>query len=195
MATEIGTVLPAWAIRLITEFDAADHSAKELVSGLNPEQLNRQPVPGAWSVGQCLEHLCIANEVYLPAISASLASRPVSTVQEIKPGWFARWFLRNYIEPSPQSKHAPAPKRIVPEARVESSVLDRFLASNQAARGLVRRASDCNINHIRFNNPFIPLLRFTVGTGLQIVSRHECRHLLQAERAKRSLGFLAVSDS
>jgi hypothetical protein len=187
MATEAGTVLPAWSIRLITEFDAADQKAKELVIGLNSEQLNWQPVPGAWSVGQCLEHLCIANEVYLPAISASLAGRSVSPVQEITPGWFARWFIRSYIEPSPQSKRGPAPKKIVPGVRVETSVLDRFLRSNQAARELVRKASDYDVNHIRFRNPFIPILRFTAGTGLQIVSRHERRHLLQAERAKRSL--------
>jgi hypothetical protein len=189
MATEIGTVSPNWSIRLIAELDGADESAKELVVGLNPEQLNWQPIPGAWSVGQCLEHLCIVNEVYLPAISASLAGRSVSAVQEITPGWFARWFIRSYIEPSPQSKRAAAPKKIVPNSRVEPSVLDRFLRSNQAARELVRHAGKYDVNHIRFKNPFIPGLRFTAGAGLQIVCRHERRHLLQAERAKRSLDF------
>jgi hypothetical protein len=28
----------------------------------------------------------------------------------------------------------------------------------------------------------VPLVRFTVGTGLQIIARHNHRHLLQAER-------------
>ncbi len=179
----------AWTLRLIAEFDAADQKAQELVTGLSPEQLNWQPGPGAWSVGQCLEHLCIANEVYLPAISRSLEGKPISAVQEITPGWFGRWFINNYIEPSPQSKHARAPKKIVPGERVEPSVLDRFLRSNQAARELVRHAHDYDVNRIRFRNPFIPVLRFTVGTGFEIVSRHERRHLLQAERAKRSSGF------
>ncbi|HVH86626.1 MAG TPA: hypothetical protein VM912_07865, partial [Terriglobales bacterium] len=94
-----------------------------------------------------------------------------------------------YIEPSPQSKYASAPKKITPGARVEPSVLDRFLRSNQAARELVRHAGDYDVNHIRFRNPFIPVLRFTAGTGLQIVSRHQRRHLLQAECVKRSLDF------
>ena len=189
MAIPIGTALPAWSVRLITELAAADERAKELVIGINLEQLNWQPGPGAWSVGQCLEHLCIANEEYLPAISSSLEGKPISAVQEIIPGWFGRWFINNYIEPSPQSKHARAPNKIVPGARVEPSVLDRFLRSNQAARELVRHAGDYDVNRIRFRNPFIPVLRFTVGTGLEIVSRHERRHLLQAERAKRSFGF------
>jgi DinB family protein len=189
MAIPIGTTLPAWSVRLITELDAADERAKELVIGLNLEQLNWQPGPGVWSIGQCFEHLCMANEVYLPAISSSLEGKPISTVQEIIPGWFGRWFISNYIEPSPQSKHAHAPKKIVPGARVEPSVLHRFLRSNQAARELVRHACNYDVNRIRFRNPFIPVLRFTVGTGFEIVSRHERRHLLQAERAKRSSGF------
>lgn len=185
----IGTASPVWSIRLIAEFDGADKNANELVVGLSREQLNWQPRPGVWSVGQSLEHLCIANEVYLPAISSSLAGKPISAVQEIIPGWFSRWFINNYIEPSPQSKRAHAPKKIVPGARVEPSVLDRFLRNNQAARELVRRARDYDVNRIRFRNPFIPVLRFTVGTGLEIVSRHERRHLLQAERTKHSPGF------
>ncbi len=181
--------MPAWSNRLLAEFDAADQSARELITGLTPEQLNWQPAPGAWSVGQCLEHLCITNEAYLPAISGSLAGKPDSAVQEITPGWFGRWFIRSFIEPSPQTKRAKAPKKIVPGARVELSVLDRFLRGNQAARELVRHAGDYDVNRIRFRNPFIPVLRFTAGTGLQIVSRHQRRHLLQAERTKRSLDF------
>ena len=48
-------------------------------------------------------------------------------------------------------------------------------------RELVARASAYDVNRIRFKNPFTPLLRFTVGTGLEIVTQHQSRHLLQAE--------------
>jgi hypothetical protein len=175
----------------MAELDAADETAKELVTGLTPEQLNWQPGLNAWSVGQCLEHLCRMNEVYLPAISSSLIGKPSSAVPDITPGWFGRWFIRSYVEPSPDTKRAPAPKMIVPSAQVESSVLDRFLRSNEDVRELVRHASNCDVNCIRFRNPFIPIIRFTVGTGLEVVSKHERRHLLQAGRVKGSLGFPA----
>ena len=191
MTSQVGSVLPAWVIRLMAELDAADETAKELVTGLTPEQLNWHPGLNAWSVGECLEHLCRTNEVYLPAISSSLLGKPSSAVPEITPGWFGRWFISSYVEASPNTKRAAAPKMIVPSARVESSVLDRFLRSNQAARELVRHASNYDVNRIRFRNPFIPIIRFTVGTGLEIVSKHEPRHLLQAGCAKGSSAFPA----
>jgi hypothetical protein len=180
---------PAWSRRLISELEAADARAISLAQGLTSEQLNWRARPGEWSIGQCLEHLWIANQVYLPAIAAALADRPRGTAAEITPGWFGRWFIRSYIEPSAETKRAKAPKKITPSADVDPTILDRFLESNQRVRELVMRAATYDVNRIRFKNPFIPLIWFTVGTGLEITSRHERRHLLQAERVRASAGF------
>jgi hypothetical protein len=177
--------LPPWAMRLLSELDAADRRATDLAGCLTPKQLNWKANPDTWSIGQCLDHLRVANDVYVPAIEASLADRPLHAVDEIEPGWFGRWFIRSYIDPSPQSKRARAPRKIEPRPQVEGNVLDLFLASNQATRELVRQASEYDVNRIRFRNPFIPLLRFTVGTGLEIITRHQRRHLLQAEGVRQ----------
>jgi hypothetical protein len=183
---------PAWAQRLIAEMTAADRRAECVANGLSPEQLNWRPRPDAWSVGQCLEHLHIANEVVLATISTALEGQPRSAVQEITLGRFSRWFIRNYIAPNPGGTRARAPKKIEPAKRVEPAILEEFLRSNLAARELVARASAYNVNLIRYKNPFLPLLRFTVGTGLEIVTQHQSRHLLQAERVKQAPGFPAV---
>ncbi len=183
------TTLPVWSERLISQLNANDQHATNLVAGLTVEQLNWSPGQGGWSVGQCLHHLYVTNQVYLPAISNSLDGRPTCVVQDITPGWFARWFIRTYAEPLPKGKRSRAPRKSTPNQRIESSILDSFLRTNQTARDLVRRASDYDVNRIRFKNPFVPLLHFTVGTGLEILSKHQCRHLLQAGRVKQSASF------
>jgi hypothetical protein len=188
VSTQPDEASPSWCPRLISELGAADERATALAKPLSRKQLNWKPGPGEWSIGQCLEHLCVANEVYCRAISDSLVGRQLAVVQDISPGWFGRWFIRNYIEPSSQARRR-APKKIRPEAQVEPSVLDRFLISNHEARDVIYRASNYDVNSIRFTNPFIPVIRFTVGTGLEIVSKHQRRHLLQAERIRRSVEF------
>src|SRR5215469_8329081 len=147
MAKSQETIAAVWSIRLAADLSASDENARELVSGLTEEQLNWQPAPGSWSVGQCLEHLCKVNEIYVPPISAALQAKPDSPVDQIIPGWFGSWFIRTFIDPSPSS------------------------------------------NRVRFWNPFLPGLRFTVGTGFEIIARHERRHLLQAERVLGSTNF------
>jgi hypothetical protein len=180
--------LTAWSVRLIDELDTADRQADDLARGLSPEQMNWTPAEDLWSVGQCLQHLYRANEVYLPAIANALDDRPPSPVEDT-PGWFGRWFIRTYIEPSPRSTRARTPRKIAPAGQIDPSVLDLFARSNDVARDLVRRAAAYNVNRIRFQNPFIPLLRFTVGTGLEILWRHQRRHRLQAERIEQAPTF------
>jgi hypothetical protein len=175
--------LPAWCTRLIAEYTASDARAEAIARGLTREPINWKPQPHAWSIGQCLEHLAAANELYLDAIEAAL-TRNLSTgpVEDVTPGAFSRWFIRAYIEPSAQTKRATAPAKIRPPADVDAGILDRFLRSNERARALMRRAADYDVNRVRFRNPFVPVIRFTVGTGFVILSAHQRRHLLQAER-------------
>lgn len=187
--TRLDDALANWSRRLISELDAADQRAIALAKSLTPTQLNWAPRPGAWSVGQCLDHLCISNEEYVAAMSPSLTNRQPAVVQEITPGWFGRWFIRRFIAPSTKLKKVSAPKKIRPAVRIEQNVLERFLAGNRAARDLIDRARNYDVNRIRFSNPFIPGIRFTVGTGFEILSQHQRRHLLQAERVRGSADF------
>ena len=73
--------------------------------------------------------------------------------------------------------------------QVKPIVLEGLLSTNQAVRELARRASSYDVNGIRYKNPFIPLLRFTVGTGLEIIAKHQSRHLLQAEGVRQAADF------
>jgi len=180
---------PRWSVRLISELNAAEERATALAKTLTPRQLNWTPSPGVWSVGQCLEHLYLTNEVYLGPMLTSLEARQLAVVQDITPGWLGRWFIRNFIEPSSKMKRVRAPRKIRPGAQIEPHILDRFLDSNHRARDLVLRARNYDVNRVRFRNPFIPVIRFTVGTGLEIISKHQRRHLLQAERIRESPEF------
>ncbi len=191
MSTPADSSSPAWAELLTSELAAADQRAECAAKGLSPEQLNWRPSPDTWSVGQCLAHLHIASEVYLPALSIALEGRQRSAVHKITLSRFSRWFIRNYIAPNPGGTRARAPKKIEPAKQVDPAILEAFLLSNQIAREFVARASAYNVNRIRFKNPFIPMLRFTVGTGLEIVTQHQSRHLLQAERVRQAPGFPA----
>jgi len=104
---------PLWRRRLISELSAADEHATALAGALTPQQLNWSPRPGVWSVGQCLEHLCVSNEEYLKPMADSLEQRQPAVVEQITPGWFGRWFIRNCIEPS-RGRRRRAPKKIRP---------------------------------------------------------------------------------
>jgi len=182
--------VPKWFSRLTSDIDSADSRARAIAEDLSTAQLNWRPSDQAWSIGQCLEHLAISNEVYTKPIAEALASAPSGSADDISPGWFGRWFIRTYIEPTTQKRRYRAPKKAAPVTeQLDSSILNRFIASNAAIREVASRARRCDVNRVRFTNPFVPVIRFTVGTGLHILARHNHRHLLQAERVKQGSGF------
>jgi DinB superfamily len=181
---------PRWPDRLLAALDANDRQAIDVARGLSADEINWKPEPQAWSIGQCLDHLYVSNKVYLPPIARALEGRSPSPVDDIQPGWFGRWFIRTYIDPDTQRRKAQAPQKSRPAPRIDPSVLDSFLRSNDDVRTLIRRASAYDVNRIRFVNPFVPVIRFTVGTGFEVTCRHERRHLLQAGRVKQRMSSL-----
>jgi hypothetical protein len=177
-------LLPADLQSLVSELDRTDEEARQLVSGLNEVQLNWQPGAGAWSVAQCLDHLGQINSAYIPALRAAMrhADRDSAGPHEpIQPGWFGRWFIHS-MEPPPRRKFKSPAKGKPGLHKSGDEVLSAFIASHNELRGLIHEAREVNLNRIRFKNPFVSLLRFTVGTGIWIIAAHDRRHLWQAKQ-------------
>jgi hypothetical protein len=71
MATDFGnTQLKALAERV----EAARAQARRVAGGLSKAQLDWQPGPGRWGVGQCLEHLIVCSERLAPSVRGQLAA-------------------------------------------------------------------------------------------------------------------------
>lgn len=180
------SALPADLLGVLADLERADQDASQLVSSLNQQQLNWQPGGGArWSVAQCLDHLARMNTVYTAALLEAVQRANRSRQPRrgpIRPGWLSRWFIQS-LEPPPRLK-LKSPKKGRPAAyRKGAEVLEAFMTAHDKVRSLVDDARELDLNRIRFKNPFIRLLRFTVGTGLLVIAAHDRRHLWQAQQA------------
>ena len=94
------------------------------------------------------------------------------------------------MEP-PVRARMKSPRKAMPptEIRDRREALAEFIESHKAVRGVVERSSQLDLNGVRFKNPFIGVLRFTVGSGLLIVNAHDRRHLWRANQIKLAPGF------
>ena len=187
----MATILPADLAHVIDDCDTADRRADTLVSGLSESQLNWQSEPGrSWSIGQCLDHLATMNSLYTEAMQRALSTtiESMTSYRPIRPGWFARWFIRS-LEPPPRIKMR-SPNKGVPKSTVsKASVLRAFLDSQEVVRSTARACATLDPNAVRFVNPFIRQVRVSMGAGLLILSAHTRRHLWQAERVRERADF------
>jgi hypothetical protein len=183
--------LPPHLAAILDDLERSDQAARRLAGELSDTQVNWQPHESGWSIAQCLDHLARGNTVYASALHQAVKESGAKKEPQpaaIRPGWFGRYVIRSF-EPPPRRK-LRAPKKIVPASRIgRREVLEAFLRSQEDMRAVIREAAYLDLNRIRFRNPFIGFLRFTVGTGLLIITAHNRRHLWQAERVLESPGF------
>lgn len=181
-------LLPAELEKIIADLDAADRDARALVDGLDEAGGTWRQAPGRWSVAECLDHLAVANRVYLAAMSGPAEDARAKRRMRrgpARPGILGGLFVRS-LEPPVRVK-TPNPRLIVPRT---SPPLDdafrAFLASQEQVRAFVRKVADLDLAGVMFPNPFIGGLRWSLATGLHVIPAHDRRHLWQAWNVRRA---------
>ena len=178
------------------QLDATERDARALVDGLDEERGTWKPAPGAWSVAQCLDHLATADRVYLQAMRSSadearrngrMRRRPAV------PGVFGGLFVRSLEPPVKPRWRGRAPRLIQPGATPSlAEALAGFLTAHSDVCTFLHTNGDLDLAGVRFVNPFVRGIRFSLATGLHVIAAHERRHLWQARRtreaAERALG-------
>ena len=181
--------LPADLQSVLDELDRTDQEARQLVSELSEVQFNWQPAPTAWSVAQCLAHLGQMNSVLTAALRTAVRQARKNSAmprRSIQPGWFGRWFIKQ-MEAPPRRK-LKTPKQGIPKGhQSQEEILKAFIAAHDELRSLIQETRELDLNRIRFRNPFIGLLRYSVGTALLVIVAHDCRHLWQANQVRAAM--------
>jgi len=180
--------LPADIKKLEDELDAAESDAQALIAGLSEAHAAWRAQPGSWSVAQCLDHLGITNRAYLAAMGGpAIRARQHGRLRrrEAIPGRIGGFFVR-MIEP-PVKARIRAPLSIVPSAETNlANAFSSFMAGQEHVRAYLYGYNEIDLASVRFPNPFMPGVRFSLATGLHIIVAHERRHLWQAWRARKA---------
>ena len=178
-------------------FAANARDARALLHGLDEATGIWRAGPASWSVAECLDHLATANLVYLEAMRPA-AERAVARGRmrrtPARPGVLGGLFVRRLEPPVTPRQRMKAPKTIQP--RVGPSLSDaaaRFFAAHEEVRAFLARYAGIDLAGVRFPNPFVFWIRFSLATGVHVLAAHERRHLWQAWNVRRAAEGAAVA--
>jgi hypothetical protein len=169
---------------------AAEEDSRALVDGLAETLGAWRAEPGSWSVAECLDHLATGNCVYLASMQAAAERARAAGRRRrgpAQPGLVGGLFVR-YLEPPVRAGfRSRAPGKIRPRpAPPLIDALTKFLASQDDVRAFLRTFAGIDLSSVRFANPFIRGVRFSLATGLHVIAAHERRHLWQAWRVRKA---------
>lgn len=191
------------ARHLAEETRRTTQAFRSLAGALTPAQLAWTPPEGGWSVGQVLEHLVVANGLYLRLCEtlvargtaagavgnavANGAANGAANGTTWKPTLMGG-FLARAVGPEAKSR-LPAPKVFRPGPAPRERVLDAFLGMQERLATLVEHSASLDWRRLKGPSPVTSLVRVNLGDAFQVLVNHNNRHLNQARRIAGSPGF------
>ena len=176
---------------VVQSLESAQSRLRRLTDRLQEPDWNRKPAPNGWSAAECVEHLNLTSRAYIPLLRDAVARagevrRPPTThYHHDALGWFlSKMFgpLRHLgklrlvrVKTTPAFEPKPG--------RSRTEILSDFVRLQAELISLVRSADGLPIDEVKIVSPFGGRMKYGAYSALVIVSRHQHRHLEQAEEA------------
>lgn len=176
---------------VLGELRLVSDAARTAFGHLSAAQIGWKPAETEWSVGQCLEHLVLSNEPYLPLLEEIARGRRKARAIErvpVLPGLWGRMLIRSLRPDS--GRRLQARKAFRPTERaVDPGVVTRFLAEQDRLLDLMQATARLDLERIVITSPVLRLITYSLMDAYRIIAVHEQNHLVQARNVLLSEGF------
>ena len=176
------------------ELNEATRRAWTLVQSTDGRLFTVRPTPLSWSAAECLAHLSISSELFLPVLRDALdKARKPGKRSKAKMDLLGRvlaWFLEPPIRKKVKTTAPFVPK----STRAKADAFGEFASLQEKLMDLVREAREADLRH-KIVSPFDKRVRYNILSAFHIVAAHERRHLWQAEQAVAELRRVQAAAS
>jgi hypothetical protein len=174
---------------VLAEFAAAQERLHRLAAAVPDQWWSLRDDPERWSVGECVAHLNLTAEAYLPLIRRGIEEG--KGLPRSRSARFRRdpigWLLWRTARP-PVRRRVRTTARFIPsgaEPRDHAvEAFDRLQAEQMRA---VHDADGLPLGRVRIISPFDSRIRYNLYSCFTILPAHQERHLWQAEQVLEGL--------
>ena len=176
---------------LISNIELIQRNIKKTFGELSTSQLNWKQNENEWSIGQCLEHLIVTNNLYFENIQKvadgthrnNLFSKiPVvpsligfGMKQIFAPDWKPKMKTFKMFKPS--------------FSKVSEDILEDFDANQNKFIGLMEATKDLDAKQIKVAEPIGSAVNISLIDAFEVLVLHEHRHIQQAKRVMKLKEF------
>jgi hypothetical protein len=177
------------------------HSARARLHALSaavPDPLwTIRPDADRWSIAECVAHLNLTADHFLPALEAALErARQLGPVTPRRYRHDLLGWLLWRIMPPPVRMRVSTSRPFVPaEAALPAALRTHFERTQTAQLLLLRQADGLPIDRVRIASPFQSRMKYSAYSAFSILPRHQHRHLWQAEQVAQQLQSGAIMPS
>ncbi len=180
-------------LNLATEASEVTRSFKNEFGQLNDVQFNWKPNPNQWSIGECIDHLIVSNQLYFPKFEAVANGQHISTIWQKLPWLPSFWgkMLLKIVSPD-YPKNSKTLKIFEPTASdFTVDLIQEFENCQQKLVTYFEQMDHINLDKIIITSPASALITYPLKDACKVLIEHEKRHFNQAFHVKEQAEFPA----
>ena len=163
-----------------------------------PEKFSQQPAEDSWSAKQCIAHLNMYGDYYLPAIEAAILKAKQHTAKkQFTSGWLGNYFT-NMMLPGTNEKPAKKMKAMKNYISLNNEDSDKVIATfidqQEKLLQLLQYAKNIDLNNAKVAISMAKFIKLKLGDVLMFLIAHNYRHVLQAESALKASGVTVTEN-
>lgn len=153
---------------------------KELLQK-SEQELNYRKQENSWSILECIEHLNLYGDFYLPEIKLALQKTSKPTKSTFKSGILGGYFVR-FIQPKAKKNKIKTASVMNPIGRkLNKSCLERFVEQQAQLLDFLQQAYNVDLIKTKTKISISRFIKLRLGDTLQFVVFHNQRHICQVK--------------
>lgn len=146
------------------------------------EQLNYKQYAESWSVLECLEHLNLYGQFYLPEIKKRIREGKGKKESVFKSGWLGNYFANSMLPKQKLNKMKTFKNMNPLNSKLDKRVIDEFISQQKELLNLLEESRKVSLNKTRTAISISKLIKLKLGDTFRFVIYHNQRHMVQAQR-------------
>lgn len=145
------------------------------------EKLKWRSEQESWNILECLEHLNLYGDYYLPEIENSIRNSKSKSTVEFKSGMLGNYFAKSMLPKDKLNKMKTFKNKNPLNIDLNKTTIDRFINQQIKLIDLLDKSRGVDLNKVKIKTSISSLLRLRLGDTFQFIINHNLRHFKQIE--------------
>lgn len=141
----------------------------------------------SWSILECLEHLNLYGDFYLPQIESKIENSTTKTDIEFYSGILGNYFAKSMLPKEKLNKMKTFKDKNPLNANLDKTVIDKFINQQIKLLELLNKSRNVSLNKVKIQTSISSLIKLKLGDTFQFFINHIIRHLNQIDRIQTAM--------
>lgn len=147
---------------------------------LSIEELNWKTDEQNWSILECLKHLNLYGDFYIPEITTRIENSNTSHKENFKTGFLGNYFAKSMLPREKLNKMKTFKDKNPIGSNLDLETIDQFITQQNHILKLLDNSRKIDLNKTKTSISISKWIKLRIGDTFRIVVYHNDRHVEQA---------------